>query len=159
MDTESNKIELVGIVAMTHERVIGKGGDLPWHLPEDLKFFKRTTLNHPIIMGRKTYESIGRPLPKRQNIVLTRDANWSAEGVKVINHPKEIFSQELERSRVFVIGGAEIYKAYLGSLSELIVTHVSNSYEGDTYFPEFTHLFDTKMLISRATEFNIWGYK
>ncbi|RYD45633.1 MAG: dihydrofolate reductase, partial [Verrucomicrobiaceae bacterium] len=73
-------IHLTAVVAMTPDRIIGKNGGLPWHLPEDLAFFKRTTSGHPIVMGRKTYESIGRPLPKRRNIVLTRDRQWSASG-------------------------------------------------------------------------------
>ena len=77
----------IGIVAMTDDRVIGRGGTLPWHLPDDLAFFKRTTKGHPVVMGRKTYESIGRPLPGRRNIVMTRDPGWSAAGVEVIHSP------------------------------------------------------------------------
>ena len=75
---------------MTPRRVIGRDGGLPWHLPADLAFFKKTTTGHPIVMGRKTYESIGRPLPNRRNIVLTRDPDWSAEGVEVIHRPEDI---------------------------------------------------------------------
>jgi dihydrofolate reductase len=84
------KLHLTAIVAMTPDRVIGRAGILPWHMPEDLAFFKRVTSGHPIVMGRKTFESIGRPLPKRRNIVLTRDAGWSASGVEVIHRPEEI---------------------------------------------------------------------
>jgi dihydrofolate reductase len=79
---------LTAIVAMTPEHIIGKGGDLPWNLPDDLKFFKEHTSGHPIVMGRKTFDSIGRPLPKRQNIVLTRDPEWSHIGVEMIQEPR-----------------------------------------------------------------------
>ena len=85
-------MKLTAIVAMTPERVIGRAGDLPWHLPEDLKFFKRTTSGHPIVMGRKTYESIGKPLPKRQNIVLTRDENWAPDGIAFQRHKNRFAS-------------------------------------------------------------------
>lgn len=130
-------MQLSAIVAMTPERVIGKGGDLPWHLPEDLKFFKRTTSGHAIVMGRKTYESIGRPLPKRRNIVLTRDPGWSAEGVEVIHSPADLSQLEGIEGRVFIIGGSEIYAAFLPHLDELLVSHVRESHDGDTRFPAF----------------------
>jgi dihydrofolate reductase len=133
----SEAIRLTAIVAMTPSRVIGRGGDLPWHLPEDLAFFKRTTSGHPIIMGRKTYESIGRPLPKRRNIVLTRDPNWSAPGVEVIHQVADLDALDGIGGRVFVIGGAEIYAAFLTKIDELLVSHVTAEYEGDTRFPEF----------------------
>lgn len=81
---------LIAVVAMDPNRLIGRDGSLPWHLPEDLAFFKKTTLGHPVLMGRKTFESIGRPLPKRRNIVLTRDRSWSHPGVEVIHSPDEI---------------------------------------------------------------------
>ncbi|GAA5496604.1 dihydrofolate reductase [Rubritalea squalenifaciens DSM 18772] len=133
--------KLIGMVAMTSNRVIGKGNDLPWHLPEDLKLFKKTTSGHPIVMGRKTYDSIGRPLPNRQNIVITRDKGWSAEGVEVIHAPEDIHQLELMASEVYIIGGAQIYEAFLPHLSELLVSRVFEDYEGDTYFPEFEGYF------------------
>jgi len=132
---------LTAIVAMTSDRVIGRDESLPWHLPEDLKFFKRTTNGHPIVMGRKTYDSIGRPLPKRTNIVLTRDTSWSAEGVTVIHSPEELNSLTLETDEIFIIGGSEIYKTFLPHLDSLIITHVHEDHQGDTRFPEFSHLF------------------
>jgi dihydrofolate reductase len=128
---------LTAIVAMTQDRVIGKAGSLPWHLPEDLAFFKRTTSGHPIVMGRKTFESIGRPLPKRRNIVLTRDHEWSAPGVEVIHHPDELESLPDLDGQVFIIGGAEIYLAFLPKLDDLIVSHVFGDHDGDTRLPEF----------------------
>ena len=87
---------------MTSERVIGKDGDLPWHLPEDLKLFKRHTTGHPIVMGRKTWDSIGRPLPNRQNIVLTRDKNWSAEGAEVIHEVSDLKNLTLKDPHVYI---------------------------------------------------------
>ena len=94
---------LAAIVAMTPERIIGRDNSLPWHFPEDLKFFKRTTSGHPVVMGRKTFESIGRPLPNRQNIVITRDSSWSAEGVETIHSKEELAEIELQNQRVFIL--------------------------------------------------------
>ena len=122
---------------MTPDRVIGKGGTLPWHLPDDLAFFKKTTSGHPIVMGRKTFESIGRPLPKRRNIVLTRDASWSAPGVEVIHQPSELAELPDLDGRVFIIGGSEIYAAFLSQLDDLLVSHVIERHDGDTRLPEF----------------------
>ena len=148
-------LKLTGIVAMTDERVIGKDGDLPWHLPEDLKFFKETTSGHPIVMGRKTYESIGRPLPKRQNIVLTRDPEWSAKGISVIHSPEDLKSLELEDEHVYVIGGAEIYKLFLPLLDELVVTHVNESYSGDIFFPEYEYYFPNEKHLKKSVDFSV----
>lgn len=126
---------------MTSDRVIGRNGGLPWHLPEDLAFFKRTTSGHPIVMGRKTFESIGRPLPGRRNIVMTRDPSWSANGVEVIHQPQDLEKLEGLDGSVFIIGGAEIYGAFLPSLDEILVSHVLENHPGDTRFPEFQNLF------------------
>lgn len=152
-------LKLTAIVAMTPSRVIGRGGDLPWHLPEDLKFFKRTTSGHPIVMGRKTYDSIGRPLPKRRNIVLTRDRDWSAAGVEVIHDPAELSCLEGIGGRVFVIGGSEIYAAFLPHLDELLVSHVRDEHEGDTFFPEFEDQFPNSEIIETHDDFVVkrWG--
>lgn len=148
---------LIAIVAMTPERVIGRDGTLPWHLPEDLAFFKRTTSGHPIVMGRKTYDSIGRPLPKRRNIVVTRDREWSAEGVEVIHSPEELSALDLEGD-VFIIGGSGIYEAFLPELDELLVSHVRLPYPGDTVFPEFAHLFQTPELVEAHETFDVFRY-
>ncbi|MDX1679518.1 MAG: dihydrofolate reductase [Akkermansiaceae bacterium] len=148
-------MNLTAIVAMTPERVIGKGGDLPWHLPEDLKFFKRTTSGHPIVMGRKTYDSIGRPLPKRRNIVLTRDTQWSAEGVEVIHSPEELNQLDDMPDQAFIIGGSEIYSAFLPHLDEIIVSHVKRSYDGDTFFPAFEDQFPKNELIEEFDDFTV----
>ena len=130
-------VRLTAVVAMTADRVIGKDGGLPWHLPEDLAFFKRTTSGHPIVMGRKTYESIGRPLPKRRNIVMTRDLDWRAPGVEVIHWPGDLEKLPDLDGRVFVIGGAEVYAAFMPRLDDLLVSHISGDYDGDTRLPRF----------------------
>ncbi len=150
-----NDLQLTGIVAMTPDRIIGRGGNLPWHLPEDLQFFKRTTSGHPIVMGRKTYDSIGRPLPKRQNIVLTRDPDWSAEGVDVIHEPADLQTLDLQNPHVYIIGGAQVYAVFLEHLDSLLVSHVIEPHPGDTTFPEFSHLFPQQELIESHDHFEV----
>ena len=149
------KLHLTAIVAMTSDRVIGSGGTLPWHLPEDLAFFKRVTSGHPIVMGRKTFESIGRPLPKRRNIVLTRDAAWSAPGVEVITQPAELRSLPDLEGQVFIIGGAEIYAAFLPEIDDLLVSHVFSDYPGDTHFPKFEDKFPHSGLLETHEAFEV----
>ncbi|MEY3896719.1 MAG: hypothetical protein RLZZ214_2239 [Verrucomicrobiota bacterium] len=148
-------LQLTAVVAMTPDRVIGRNGGLPWSLPADLAFFKRTTSGHPIVMGRKTYESIGRPLPKRRNIVLTRDASWSADGVEVIHHPHELEGLPEIHGRVFIIGGSEIYAAFLPNLEDLLVSHVFENHPGDTWFPEFEDRFPRSEVIETHPEFEV----
>ena len=140
---------------MTPERVIGRAGKLPWHLPEDLAFFKRTTSGHPIVMGRKTYESIGRPLPKRRNIVLTRDGSWTAEGVEVIHRPEDLYQLPGIDGQVFVIGGSEIYAAFLPMLDDLLVSHVFEKHDGDTWLPEFESAFSKIELLESHLSFEV----
>ena len=149
------QLHLTAIVAMTPGRVIGRGGTLPWHLPEDLAFFKRTTSGHPIVMGRKTYESIGRPLPKRRNIVLTRDELWAAPGVEVIHRPEELAQLTNLEGQVFVIGGSEIYAAFMNQLDDLLVSHVFAEHDGDTRFPEFERAFPENELLETHEEFAV----
>ncbi len=148
-------LRLTAVVAMTSERVIGRAGTLPWHLPEDLAYFKRTTSGHPIVMGRKTYESIGRPLPKRRNIVLTRDPKWSAEGVEVIHHPDELAGLPEIDGQVFIIGGAEIYAAFLPLLADLLVSHVFENHAGDTWLPEFEAEFPGSEVMETHANFEV----
>lgn len=148
-------IHLTAVVAMTPDRIIGKDGGLPWHLPEDLAFFKRTTSGHPIVMGRKTYESIGRPLPKRRNIVLTRDKTWSAPGVEVIHAPENLASLPDITGTIFIIGGSEIYAAFLPSLDDLLVSHVFEAYDGDTRLPAFESSFPNAAVIETHDTFEV----
>jgi len=149
---------LIGIVAMTAERVIGNNGDLPWHLPADLKFFKKTTLNSPVVMGRKTFDSIGRPLPKRHNIVITRDERWSHPGVSVIHSPADLEKVECD-SEIFIIGGGEVYDLFMPFMNELIVTHISDSFKGDAFFPEYVNSFPHVKIIQNDVDFTIKSHK
>ncbi|KEA63442.1 Dihydrofolate reductase [Marinobacterium lacunae] len=131
------------IVAQAENRVIGSENRLPWHLPEDLRYFKQVTMGKPIIMGRKTFESIGRPLPGRCNIVITRDASWSAPGVVVVSSPEEAIERASAQAEIdgvdeaMVIGGAEIYRQMLPLSDRLYLTQVHADVEGDARFPEF----------------------
>jgi dihydrofolate reductase len=151
-------MKYTAIVAMTPDRILGRDGGLPWHLPEDLKFFKRTTINHPVIMGRKTFESIGRPLPKRQNIVITRDETWSAEGVTVVHSPDDLAALDLQDPRIFIIGGAQIYQTFLPLLDDILVSRVYEVHEGDTRFPEFEAQFPNFEILEQHDAFEIRRY-
>ena len=123
------------IVAMDKNRVIGNGGKIPWHLPADFAYFKATTLGHPVIMGRATFESIGRPLPGRKNIVLTR-GEFTHDGVDVAHSLDEAQSLADGDSEIFVIGGAKVYAEALPIADKLYITFVEGDFIGDTFFPE-----------------------
>lgn len=131
---------MIAIAAMSPNRVIGAGGKIPWHLPADLKFFKRTTLGHVVLMGRKTWDSLGKPLPGRENWVLTRSLG-EIPGARVVRSFAEIPGAG-EGREVFLIGGAEIYSALLPACSELLLTRVEAEVGGDAFFPEFEGMFD-----------------
>lgn len=130
-----------GVVAMAADRAIGLNNTMPWRLSEDLKLFKRLTLGHPILMGRKTWDSLGRPLPGRQNIVLTRAADFEAPGAIVIHDIAELETLELQDREVMVIGGAQIYKLMLPHMQGIYVSEVAGEWEADTWFPEFKESF------------------
>ncbi|MCM3566890.1 dihydrofolate reductase [Neobacillus mesonae] len=126
------------IVAMDENRVIGRDNQLPWHLPEDLKFFKRTTMGHPIAMGRKTFESIGKPLPGRDNLIITRQKGYRAEGCKVFDSMDDFLEYcNKQNEEIFVIGGAEIFKETFAFANRLYITRIHHVFEGNTYFPVF----------------------
>jgi dihydrofolate reductase len=124
------------IVAVAEGGVIGGGGDLLWHISEDLRRFKQITSGHTVIMGRKTYDSIGRPLPKRRNIVITRNGEWSAEGCERAESLEQAIAMCAGEEEVFIIGGGEIYRQSMALADKLYLTQVNKPYEGDTYFPE-----------------------
>lgn len=130
-----------GVVAMAADRAIGLNNTMPWRLSEDLKLFKRLTLGHPILMGRKTWDSLGRPLPGRQNIVLTRAVDFEAPGAIVIHDIAELETLELQDREVMVIGGAQIYKLMLPHMQGIYVSEVAGEWEADTWFPEFKESF------------------
>lgn len=122
---------------MDENRLIGKDNDLVWHLPNDLKHFKNLTAGHAIIMGRKTFESLGKPLPKRTNIIVTRNSDFKAEGCLVCNSIEEAIKLASEDPQPFIVGGAEIYKLALPLAHTMELTRVHGEYEGDTWFPEW----------------------
>ena len=126
------------IVAMDQNRVIGKDNQLPWHLPEDLKFFKRVTMGHPIAMGRKTHESIGRVLPGRENIVITRQTGYQSKGCTVFYSIDEfVRDNQNKQEEIFVIGGAEIFHETFPFADRLYITYIDEVFAGDTFFPSF----------------------
>ena len=136
-----NKIKVCAVVAAGSNYLIGINNKLPWHLPKDLQHFKSTTLNKPIVMGRKTFESIGRPLPGRHNIVITRQQNWSAEGVVCVGSLAAALSEgeawclQHDQSEIMIIGGAEIYQQSQSLVERIYLTRVEATLEGDAFFP------------------------
>jgi dihydrofolate reductase len=122
------------VVAIDAQRGIGVDNKLPWHLPEDLAHFKRVTLGHPIVMGRKTFDSIGRPLPKRRNIVVTRNAGWAHEGVEVATSLEQAMAM-IGDEQASIIGGAQIFGESMGIADRLIVTEIHHTFKCDTFFP------------------------
>jgi dihydrofolate reductase len=129
---------MIAIAAMTPSRVIGRGSQIPWHIPGEQKWFKEVTMEHPILMGSRTFESIGRPLPGRQNLVVSRTRSWP--GVDMIRDLSQ-FDPEHYAAEVYVIGGAEIYAQLLDRCRDLLITRLKTEYEGDVYFPEFESTF------------------
>lgn len=135
------------IVAMEKNSGIGKNNAMLWHLPEDFKFFKANTINKTVIMGRKTYESIGKPLPNRQNIVVTENHKYKAEGVDVVYSIEEALKKSTSKS-IMIIGGAAIYEQCLPECELLYITKVDASIEADVYFPDYNS-FNWKLLHSK----------
>jgi dihydrofolate reductase len=124
------------IVAASTNNVIGARGKLPWRLSDDLKRFKQLTMGKPIVMGRLTWESIGRPLPGRQNIVLTRQADFAAEGCDVVASPADVLAAATDAEELMIIGGSQVYELFLPQASRLYVTRVRAEIDGDAFFPE-----------------------
>ncbi len=125
------------IVAVANNNVIGLGGKMPWHLPAELAYFKRITTGHPIIMGRKTFESIGRPLPARRNIVVTHNRQWRHDGVEVVHSLADALQlvEGADAPAAFVIGGATLYGEALQNADQIYLTAINAEVAGDTYFP------------------------
>lgn len=124
------------IVAMASNRAIGLNGQMPWHLSADLKRFKQITMGSPVLMGRKTYEAIGRPLPGRENLVISRNGDFQAPGCQVFAAIEPALQAYQDRAQVFVIGGATLYQALLTQADELYLTLIHRDFTGDTFFPE-----------------------
>ena len=128
------------VVAVAENGVIGRNNQLIWHLPKDLKHFKSLTLGHPIIMGRRTFEAIGRPLPERTSIVVTRQPEWQAEGTESANSvPEALELAKTYDENIYVIGGAEIYRQSLSAVDTIYLTEVHHAFEGDVTFPELNN--------------------
>ncbi len=125
------------IAAMDENRLIGSNNKLPWHLPGDLTIFKRTTMGKSILMGRKTFESIGKALPGRRNIVITRDPEFNAEAGEVVHSIEAALSLPHENDEIMLIGGASLYEQTIAQATQLYITQIHHSFEGDTWFPEF----------------------
>ena len=129
------KFNISMIAAMGKNRVIGKDNSLPWHIPEDFKYFKRQTLKKPVIMGRKTYESIGRLLPKRKNIIVTRKLDYAVEGAIIVNSIKDAILLCDPDQEIMIIGGGEIYEAAMPYANKIYLTIIDAEPEGDAHFP------------------------
>ncbi len=124
------------IVAASENDVIGRDGDLPWKLPDDLKHFKRVTMGKPVVMGRKTWESLQRPLPGRQNVVITRQRGYSAEGCDIVNYPAAALQATSAADDIMIIGGGRVYEQFLRRADRIYLTRVHTTVEGDVYFPK-----------------------
>lgn len=150
---------LKAIVGMASNRVIGKDGDLAWRLPEDLKWFKKLTLGHPIVMGRKTMDSLPNgPLPKRRNVVISRSGVKAAEGFEIVGSCEEAIELLKEEEVVFIIGGAQIYGEMIPQCDEVLLSYVFNPYEGDTFLPNFEDGFDVAEILHRDDDFELRRY-
>ncbi|MEZ0385519.1 MAG: dihydrofolate reductase [Verrucomicrobium sp.] len=156
-------VKLIAIAAMASNRVIGRNGTLPWHLPEDLKFFKTTTSGHPVLMGRTTFQSIlaalGKPLPKRRNIVVSSQMPAPEhDNVEVIRSLEALATLTDLTSPVFLIGGAQLYETLLPECDELLLTWIDQPYEGDAFFPTFEGLFTLAEVLGRGEGFEFRRY-
>ncbi|MDX1952528.1 MAG: dihydrofolate reductase [Verrucomicrobiota bacterium] len=144
------------IAAMARNRVIGQGNRIPWHIPDEFRWFKSVTTGHVLVMGRKTFESIGKPLPNRETIVLTR-GEFRAEGVRVAYSLEEIETGGDKRD-YFICGGAEIYRQALPFCSELILSVIEREVEGDVIFPRFEQWFECAGTVKEHPEFKVFRY-
>ncbi|HTR81845.1 MAG TPA: dihydrofolate reductase [Bacteroidota bacterium] len=139
-------MELIIIAALNKKRVIGKEGKIPWHISEDLKRFKRLTLGHAVLMGRKTYESMGKPLVDRRNVVLTSNDITGVETYSAVGIALDALQDE---EKVFIIGGGELYEQFLERADELFLTLVDNDIDGDTFFPPYEQLIGSRFFLSK----------
>lgn len=148
------------IVAVDENNGIGKNNQLPWHLPADLKHFKNLTTGHPIIMGRKTFESIGKALPNRHNIVISRQSDYFAEGTSVVSSLNEAFALCEDSDEAFVIGGAEIFGHALPLANVLYLTIIHHQFEADTFFPKISTLswVEAESTTHEPDEKNLYAY-
>ena len=149
---------LQAVVAMAENRVIGRAGGLPWRLPRDFRWFKTRTMGGTLVMGRRTYESIGRALPGRHSVVLTRRGDWRAPGVEVVHEADGVDAGRWP-GEVFVIGGANLFSLLLPRCSDMLLTLVRGEFPGDVRLPAFEHRFLPPCVLLRAREFEIRHYR
>ena len=142
------------IVAMSQNRVIGHKNQLPWHLSEDLKHFKKTTMGHAMVMGRKTFESIGKPLPGRKTIILTSNPNYHPAGTEVLHSLADIIKLKAAPEECFIVGGATLYEQMLVHCERLYLTLIKQDYEGDAYFPDFDLVQDFQIIEESPLQFS-----
>jgi len=148
------------IVAHDENRVIGYENDMPWHLPGDLAYFKRTTMGKPIIMGRKTFESIGRALPGRLNIVITRNSDYAAAGITTVRNLKEAMElAKKEHVEIMIIGGGQIFVEALPLADRLYITEIHHQFPGDTYFPAYTDWHEVSSSEAQQADGYTFNYK
>jgi len=149
------------IAAMAKNRVIGKDNKMPWHLPADLKHFKAVTMAKPIVMGRKTYESIGRPLPGRQNVIISRNSNYTVEGCSVVNSIDAAVELLSDNKEIMIIGGGFLYSQVMGIADKLYLTFIDLEVEGDTHFPKFENLNLTEIANEKhlSDDINPYNYR
>jgi dihydrofolate reductase len=155
-DISRTKPKLVAIAAMARNRVIGREGKLPWHLPEDLKFFKRTTIDHAILFGKTTFLGLGRALPRRTNFVLSRSLA-PQENIHILRSVAEV--EKLDLPLIFICGGAEIYRKFFPICHELLLTRVEGDYKGDTTLPVFEDLFSLSEILMKGNGYTIERWK
>ena len=166
-------MDIILIAALSENRVIGNNGKIPWHIPEDLKRFRKLTLEHPVIMGRKTYESIGKPLEKRTNFVVTRNKEFNPEGIVISYSIEEAIEKACRKSspieeaiekaeeykkEIYIIGGEEIYRQTIDLATKLRLTEVKGEYEGDAYFPEIDENKWVKGVLSKFDKYSFVTY-
>lgn len=151
------KISIIAVIS--ENRALGKDNKLLWHIPEDMKRFKNITTGHPIIMGRKTFESLGRPLPNRTNIVITRNASFNVAGAVMVSSLDESLekARQTEKDEIFIIGGGQIFKEAMSIADKLYLTIVQGEYEADTFFPEYGEF--KKIVFEQAGQSGGYKYK
>ena len=150
------------IAAMANNRIIGNDNKMPWHLPADLQHFKQVTMSKPVIMGRKTFESIGRPLPGRQNIIISRNEAYSVPGIEVVKSPEEALALVSNVDEVMIIGGGNIYKQFLDKATTLYLTFIELDVAGDTQFPDYEEVADWQIIeecVNAPDDKNLHQYK
>ncbi len=155
-------VKISMIAAMANNRIIGNDNKMPWHLPADLQHFKRVTMSKPVIMGRKTFESIGRPLPGRQNIIISRNEAYRAPGIEVVKSPDEALALVNNTDEVMIIGGGNIYQQFLQKATTLYLTFIELDVAGDTQFPDYEKVANWQIVeeqVNTPDDKNLHQYK